>query len=178
MPALIFGGLAAAAGLASAGTAIGGAIHANQAAKKNAEMAQKMGQEQAGLLEGQAEQGQRVLGYQLGKFDRQAGRLAGAQDAAIASSGITSGGSASLMSADTINNLRTDRKNLYQTYQNRISELRQKAQYARENGATQSDIIQTQGTANMWSNIGNAAGTIGNMSSGIYNLGTNAGWWG
>ncbi len=149
-------------------SAIAGGISGKKAANKNAALATKMGEENAGILERQAEQGQKVMGYQLGQFDTGAGKFLGSQTAAVASSGIKMGGSAAYGRSDSIKNMRTDRTNLFDSYQNKIDELNLKAKYSRENGASQGDVLKSQGNANLWSGIGGGlssfAGAFGVMA--------------
>ena len=159
---------AAVVGVVGIGMQVAGMINANNANRAAKERAKRIGEQTAGMLEEQAKQGEKVMGYQLGQFDTGAGRFLGSQSAATASSGVNMGGSSSLARSYSISNMRKDRRNLYDSYANRIKELRTKADYARENGASQADILGMQNAANMWNTGANIMNTGANIINSFY----------
>lgn len=154
----VVAGVAAVVGI---GMNIAGAVGAKRAGDKSADAAKVLGEENAQVLERQAEQGKRVMGFELGQFGRQANKFSGSQAAAMGSGGVASGGSASLIKSTSATNLKRDRTNLYDTYQNKIDELYNQAALTRKTANMQGDVLQAQGNANMWSSIGGAVGAVG-----------------
>lgn len=166
--------VAAIAGIVSIGLTVGGMASRKNAANKSQDAAVEIGEENARVLERQAEQGERVMGYQLGQFDKNAGRFVGSQEAAISSSGVTRSGSAAMVARDTTGNLRTDRRNLYDTYQNKITELRNQANLTRKTANLQGEVMQANANADLWNMGADVASGIGNVAT----SGADAGWWG
>ena len=172
--------VAGVAAVAAGTMSIVGGAKANRAAKDQAAAARELGEENAQVLERQAEQGKKVMGFELGQFGRQANKFSGTQAAAMGSGGIASGGSANLIKATSATNLKRDRTNLYDTYQNKIDELYNQAELTRKTANMQGKVMEAQGAANMWSSIGSgigalgtAAGQFGDIQAGAGNVGKN-----
>lgn len=153
---------AAVFAIVGAAAATAGAIDSKVRADKLSDQAREIGEKNAQILERQADQGRKVMGHQLGQFDRQAGQFTGTQTAAVSSAGVTQGGSASALRTDSIQNLKTDRTNLYDSYQNKIDEIGAKATLARDTGSMQADQITAQGWASLWGGIAQAGNSMGN----------------
>lgn len=158
----VVAGVAAVVGV---GMSVAGAVGSKKAGDQQAAAARELGEENAQVLERQAEQGKKVMGFELGQFGRQANKFSGSQAAAMGSGGITSGGSASLIKSTSATNLKRDRTNLYDTYQNKIDELYNQAELTRKTANLQGEVLKAQGNANMWSNIGSAVGGVGTAVS-------------
>lgn len=149
---------------------VGTAIASGVAAKKSKDAAIKQGNDNSDVLLGRADQTEKVMGFKLGDFDKNAGRFLGSTDAAISSAGIEGTGSSKMSRDESVNNLVSDRENLFDNYAMQASELRNQARLSRENGAAAGDIAA-------WQGVSNVSSGVSQMASGFNDLGSAASWW-
>lgn len=171
-------GIAVVGGLMQLTSQFTDKIKENKATKISKQIALDLGAEQYKMLMAQADAVEEARGFELGRFDTQAGQFLGSQETAIALSGIEGEGSAALISQDSRENLAIDRTNLFDRYQVQIDELRKKATLAAKYGVDQATLLGIQNTSSMLSGVSQAFGTAANTASSFYNIGSNAGWWG
>ncbi len=163
MPAIPF--IVAGAAIAGAATSVVGAVNTSNARKDAASEALEMGKENADIMRRQATQVGEAQKFGMAGFDRQAGQFLGAQGANFAQQGVTTGGSSALARADSIRNLSADRRNLHQNYKVKIDELHNKARLSEKHGASQSDILNTQATADILGGVGQGLGFLAQGAS-------------
>jgi hypothetical protein len=161
-------------GAVTAGTQIAGTIAGVNANRRAADAAEAQGEFNAGVLERQAEQGERVMGYRLGQFDEQSGQFLGSQQAAINASGVDMSGSAGRARQHSIQKLSQDRSNMHEGFRSQIDEYRNRAQFALENGATQAEIANL----NAWSTGLHGTANVMNTGMNFVNSGIDNDWWG
>lgn len=151
-------------------TGIGSAVAGGVARGKQKKAAEKQGDDNAKILEGRADQTEKVMGFKLGDFDKNAGRFLGSTDAAISASGVEGTGSTKMSRDESVNNLVSDRENLFDNYAMQASELREQARLQRENGAAAGQIAAWQGVADVSSGISS-------ITNSVNDLGSAKDWW-
>jgi hypothetical protein len=165
--------VAAVAGVVGAVASIGGGIAQASANKKASKANVSMHKQNAMEYLEQAERGNKIMGYQLGQFDTNAGRYMGQGEAAVAASGVELSGSAYESKRESITNLSADRYYLWEDYDNKIKTLKKKAVQSEEAAKTQAEIGSVQLAGDIFGTV--AAAGQGVATVGV--AGTNAGWW-
>ncbi len=160
--------IAAVGTVASVGLGVRGAIAGSQAQRKAGDAAMAQGEFNAGVLERQAEQTERVMGYRLGQFDERAGQFSSTQRAATFASGVEMEGSAAKSRDYSLKNLRRDRANLHDQFKTQADEYRNRAEFALEHGATQQEIANTNAWQIGLQGASNVIGTTTNFLETAY----------
>lgn len=164
---------AVGAGIAAA-TSVTGTIISGVAGSKAAKASEAVGASNAAILRRRAENQRRVMGFELGQFDEQAGRFVGAGDLAAAGAGIETGGSVAMGRRETIQNLAADRENLWAQYDVQIQETLAEAAQQEQFGSAAGDIGGLQTVAGALQGTTQALGYTGEFLQ----TGQTAGWWG
>lgn len=104
------------------------------------------------------EQGRRSGNDQIEKFNKQGEKFLGAQDVAVATSGVT-GASGLTATSTSRGNIRKDARRMQEQLSLDIDTAKKRAKVNRDSGITQSKVSNMQGFGSLLTTAGNVYGT-------------------